>query len=185
MLCKTSYQTILVFFHHLGVLGISPIFFRSGDALHVNGFGTTVVIRGGTFRGGKGSTDDDGLSVHVLNSANVDVRGGSFLGDMKVERYGQVRFYGCFRKNGTKVTGVFADDSELDLTVRTYLGGEVMLIPVSEQECETAPSVSPTNFPTLSSQPSVPRPNHGHKTRVSYGLILGASVLVSMHEMWG
>lgn len=156
-----------------------------GNALHVNGFGTTVVIQGGTFRGGKGSNDDDGLSIHVLNSANVHVRGGTFLGDMKVERYGQVRFYGCFRKDGTKVTGVFADDSELDITVRAYLGGEVVLIPISEQECETAPSVSPTNFPTLSSQPSVPQPNYGYKTRVSYGLILVASVLVSMHEMWG
>jgi len=67
---------------------------------------------------------------------------------MKVERRGVIAFYGCFMRNGTQVTGIFEDESELDVTIRTYYGGEVLLIPLAEQECETAPSTAPTNFPT-------------------------------------
>lgn len=155
-----------------------------GNALHVNGFGTTADIHGGSFLGGKGADGDDGLSLYVLNSATVHIRGGTFRGDMKVERYGQVRFYGCFVKDDKRVTGVFPDESELDVTVMTYYGGEVVLIPVSEQECETAPSTSPTEFPTLSPQPSVTRPNHGDNTNISYELILVAFAFIGMHKMF-
>ena len=93
---------------------------------------------------------DNGLSLYVLNSATVHIYSGLFNGDMKVERRGVIAFYGCFMRNGTQVTGIFEDESELAVTIRTYYGGEVLLIPLAEQECETAPSTAPTNFPTIS-----------------------------------
>ena len=60
-------------------------FLSSGNALHVNGFGTHAIINGGNFLGGTG-TIDDGLSLYVLNSAEVHIRAGTFGGEMKVER---------------------------------------------------------------------------------------------------
>lgn len=144
----------------------------------VNGFGTTAIINGGTFKGGQGSNNDDynGLSIYVLNSAEVHIRSGIFQGEMKVERYGKLRLYGCFRKQGTKVTGIFVDGTYLDVNVKTYYGGEVMLISVSEQECETAPSSSPTSVPTFSRQPVGPRPNGGSK----YGTRCGFIAIVAL-----
>lgn len=145
-----------------------------GNALYVNGFGTTVIINGGAFRGGHGANNnggDNGFSIYVLNSAEVHIRAGIFQGEMKVERHGQLMLYGCFRKHGTKVTGSFVDGTYLDVNVGTYYGGEVMLVSVSDQECETAPSSSPTNVPTFSPQPHAPRPNDGSKTGASCGFI--------------
>ena len=128
---------------------ISPLahLLSSPASLTVNGFGTETYICGGSFICGKGIRGD-GLSLYVLNSATVHIYSGSFNGDMKVERRGVIAFYGCFMRNGTQVTGIFEDESELDVTIRTYYGGEVLLIPLAEQECETAPSTAPTNFPT-------------------------------------
>ena len=57
------------------------------------------------------------------------------------------------------VSGTFADETYLEVKVRERNGGRVDLISVSEQECETAPSSAPTNFPTISPQPTIPRPN--------------------------
>ena len=146
----------------------------------VNGFGTEAVIYGGHFIGGTGIRGN-GLSLYVLNSAKAHIRSGSFTGDMTVERGGVIAFYGCFMKSGTRVTGVFADESELDVTVRTFYGGQVLLIPLAEQECETAPSTSPTNFPTSSPQPTVQRPNHGNKRNIRRGFnIMSGIILVSI-----
>ena len=137
------------FYHIIFLL----IYLSSPISLKVNGFGTETYIYGGSFIGGKGIRGD-GLSLYVLNSATVHIYSGSFVGDMKVERRGVIAFYGCFMRNGTKVTGIFEDESELDVTIRTYYGGEVLLIPLAEQECDTAPSTAPTNFPTISSKVS-------------------------------
>ena len=124
----------------------------------VNGFGTEAFVYGGHFEGGEGSNGNNGLSIYVVNSAKVNIRAGTFEGEMKVERQGVIAFYGCFAKEGTRVTGFFADETELDVTVRTFYGGTVILIPVAEQLCETAPSTSPTNIPTFSPRPTtVPR----------------------------
>ena len=145
----------------------------------VNGFGTEAFLYGGNFIGGTGIRDN-GLSLYVLNSATAHVRSGSFEGDMKVERSGTIIFYGCFRQDGARVTGVFADETELDVIVRTYYGGQVVLIPLAEQECETAPSTSPTNFPTISSRPTVPIPNDGGNKPVSFAFhIVAASFVVT------
>lgn len=111
----------------------------------------------------------------------MHVRGGVFEGDMRIERRAKIAFYGCFKKEGTRVTGVFVDESELDVRIRTYYGGEVLLIPLAEQECDIAPSSSPTNFPTLSPQPTVPRPNPGNMIRVGcmyYFVILAACIFL-------
>lgn len=100
----------------------------------VNGFGTVAIIYGGHFSGGEG-VKGDGLSLYVLNSGTVEVRSGIFTGDMKVERRGTIEFYGCFKREGNRVKGLFAsDDSELDVNVRTYYGGEIKLISVSGDE---------------------------------------------------
>mmetsp|Transcript_32000 Transcript_32000/g.67273 ORF Transcript_32000/g.67273 Transcript_32000/m.67273 type:complete len:327 (-) Transcript_32000:292-1272(-) len=172
------------FYDGINVIGGDAPNGVGGNALHVNGFGTQAYIYGGHFIGGSG-TKDNGLSLYVFNSGRAHIRAGLFTGDMKVERSGSVAFYGCFMKNGTKVTGVFADESELDITVRTYYGGEVILIPLAEQECDTAPSASPTNFPTLSPQPTVPRPNLGGKRKVASGFIIMAVFTVMQSDvMW-
>ena len=83
------------------------------------------------------------------------------MGDMEVGDSSVIAFYGCFMKNGTRVSGMFVDETVIDINVRSRNGGRVDLVSVSEQECETAPSMSPTNFPTISSQPTVPLPNDG------------------------
>ena len=103
---------------------------------------------------------------------------------MKVERRGVIAFYGCFRRNGTQITGIFEDESELDVTIRTYYGGEVLLIPLAEQECDTAPSTAPTNFPTLSPQPTLPRPNDSSMRRVGLSLIMVAYTVSVGLMMW-
>lgn len=147
-----------------------------GDALSVNGFGTEAMIYGGNFTGGSGSTSD-GMSVRVLNSAKVHIHGGVFNGDMMVERNGLIALHGCFStKNGTQFIGLFADDSEFDVNINTDSGGSIDIVPVSEQECETAPSVAPTSFPTISSQPTVILVSSGVK-------IAAASVLAMMNVM--
>lgn len=144
-----------------------------GDALDVNGFGTEAIIYGGNFIGGKG-TRADGYSLWVFNSGRVHVHGGSFQGDMLVERSGVIVFYGCFEMNGTRVTGLFSDDqTELDIDIRTQYGGKVVLTAVSEQECDTAPSMEPTNFPTMSPRPTVVQPK-------SEGMRLGSYVFAGM-----
>jgi hypothetical protein len=93
---------------------------------------------------------------------------------MLVERSGVIVFYGCFEMNGTRVTGLFSDDqTELDVDIRTQYGGEVVLTAVSEQECDTAPSMEPTNFPTMSPRPTVVQPK-------SEGMRLGSYVFAEM-----
>lgn len=105
----------------------------------------------------------------------MNIRAGTFEGEMKVERQGVIAFYGCFAKEGTRVTGFFADETELDVTVRTFYGGTVILIPVAEQLCETAPSTSPTNIPTFSPRPTVP-PNGGLlRLEVAFSFIIFAA----------
>ena len=159
---------------HYPFIGITSSFYWPAFSRTVNGFGTTAIIYGGTFQGGRGENNDDdnnGLSIHVLNSAEVHIRAGTFQGEITVERHARLRLYGCFKKQGTRVTGLFVDGTKLDVVVRTNYGGEVMLISVSEQVCETAPSASPTNFPTVSSQPTVPRPKAGSKKKFSFGFL--------------
>ncbi|KAL7524963.1 hypothetical protein ACHAXR_000795 [Thalassiosira sp. AJA248-18] len=153
-----------------------------GNALHVHGFGTEAFIYGGALKGGKGSKNgDDGLSIYALNGGEVHIHSGSFSGGMEVGDSSVITFYGCFLRNGTAVTGVFADETNLEVNVRMRNGGEVMFIPDSEQECETAPSTSPTNFPTLSAQPTVPRPKNGvDKNGVSY--LCGLIFLVGIYR---
>ena len=141
-----------------------------GNALLVNGFGTEATLFGGNFFGGAGAKGN-GLSIYVFNSAMVHIHGGIFKGEMKAERNGAINFYGCFMRNATRVTGLFADETKLDIDVRTNYGGEVILIPVSEQECDTAPSVEPTAFPTLSPRPTIPR-SKGERQRFSTWLNL-------------
>ena len=139
-----------------------------GNALHTHGFGTEAFIYGGTFSGGKGSNGDDGLSINVLNSATVHIYSGSFTGDMEVGDSSTIALYGCFMRNDTTntISGTFADESFLEVNVRERNGGSVDLISVSEQECETAPSMAPTNSPTTSPQPTIPRPNDASMRRV-------------------
>lgn len=149
----------------------------------VNGFGTKCYINGGAFTGGAGIRGN-GLSLYVLNSATAHIRAGSFKGEMKVERSGIIAFYGCFKRDGNRITGIFEDETELDVTVRSYYGGEVRLIPLAEQECETAPSTSPTNFPTNSPQPTVLRPINGDRHRkVGYGFAIMAAFAMMVSIM--
>lgn len=136
----------------------------------VHGYGTEAFIYGGTYRGGKGPNDDDGgggiggLSVSASNGATVHVHSGTFGGDMEVGDGGTIAFYGCFLKNETStsmiVRGAFVDETTVvEVGIRTTDGGgTVSLVSVSEQECDTAPSSSPTNFPTGSYRPTVVTP---------------------------
>lgn len=96
---------------------------------------------------------------------------------MEVGDSSTIAFYGCFMKNGTKVTGMFVDETNLEINVRSRNGGRVNLVSVAEQECDTAPSMSPTNFPTMSSQPTVPR-NGGGKNGASFGFIIAAFTFI-------
>ncbi|KAL7510155.1 hypothetical protein ACHAXN_007239 [Cyclotella atomus] len=125
-----------------------------GDALIVNGFGTEAILYGGEFVGGSG-TESDGNSIRVLNSATVQIHGGSFTGDMMVDGNGLIALHGCFSFNGTQIVGIFADDSEFNVNIKSESGGSIDFVSVPEQECETAPSVAPTSFPTVSSRPTV------------------------------
>ncbi len=144
-----------------------------GDALYVHGFGTKADIYGGTFVGGKGTQNLNGASVNILNSAQVHVYGGIFDGVIEVTNQAVVTFYGCFLYNNTHLYGSFPDESDLDIEVRTTVGGEVVIIPDGEQECDTAPSSSPTKFPTLSPQPTVVRSNEGTMNSSSLGKLIG------------
>lgn len=141
-----------------------------GDALIVNGFGTEAIIYGGEFVAGPGEDDDlDGFSIRVINSATVHIHGGTFVGAVSVEGNGIVALHGCFSvKNKRQVTGLFADDTEVDITIDTN-GGSIEFVTVPEQECDTAPSVAPTSFPTVSPQPTVQR---------SEGKMIEASLMV-------
>jgi len=171
------------FYDGINVIGGDAPNGVGGNALHVHGFGTEAFIYGGNFNGGKGSDGDDGLSIYALNAGKVHIYSGSFQGDIEVGDSSIVAFYGCFMKNASKVTGVFVDETNLDINVRLRNGGSVELISVSEQECETAPSASPTNFPTLSPQPTALRPNSGDKNGISLRFIFAA--ITCMHFIVG
>jgi hypothetical protein len=124
-----------------------------GDALIVNGFGTEAFIYGGEFMGGSGINPElDGYSLRVINSAVVYIHGGTFIGDIKVEDNSLVYLYGCFMQNETEVTGLFAGDIEVNMTI----DGEVVFIKTADQECETFP---PTSAPTLTPPPTPPTPS--------------------------
>ena len=129
-----------------------------GDALIVNGFGTVANIYGGEFSGGSGANADlRGYSLRIINSATAHIHGGIFIGNVKVERNGLVALHGCFSfsKAGrqTQVTGIFADETEIDISIESD-GGDFEFVAVPEQECETVPSVAPTSFPTTSPRPT-------------------------------
>ena len=143
-----------------------------GDALIVNGFGTETVIYGGEFVGGSGEDEDlNGFSVRVINSATVHIHGGMFVGDVSVEGNGIVALHGCFSvKNKRQVTGLFGDDTEVNITIDAN-GGSIDFVTVPEQECDTAPSVAPTIFPTVSPQPTVQR-NEGKMINASLAVIM-------------
>lgn len=132
-----------------------------GDAFYVHGFGTQAKIMGGQFIGGTGREDNmNGLSITVQNFASVHTYSGTFQGEMEVGTGSTIAFYGCFLQNGSSITGSFVDGSELDVVVKTKNDGKVSLIAVSEQICETQPSMQPTSFPTVSPQPT-PSVNYG------------------------
>lgn len=142
-----------------------------GDAFYVHGFGTQADIYGGNFIGGIGQEDNmDGLSITVQNFASVNIYSGRFQGEMEVGTGSSIAFYGCFLQRGASITGEFVDGSELDVVVKTKNDGKVSLIAVSEQECETQPSMQPTGFPTIS-----PRPT----PVVSYGVMMRPSLVMS------
>ena len=136
-----------------------------GDAFYIHGFGTKAKIFGGEFFGGIGKDGGiDGLSIKVHNFAETHIYSGTFKGEMEVSTDSTISFYGCFlQKNGATITGRFVDETELNVVVKTKNDGKVLLISVSEQECETAPSMSPTNFPTISPQPT-PQISYGKRS---------------------
>ncbi len=86
---------------------------------------------------------------------------------MEVGDGGTIALYGCFRANDTSsiVSGIFVDDTYLESEIKSIDGGTISLISVSEQECDTAPSTSPTDSPTISSPPTVTPPNGGGRGR--------------------
>ena len=133
---------------------------RGGSALFVNEIGTEAHVYGGAFEGGEGRKSD-GKSLEVSNRASVYLHSGSFDGQVKVVNGALLTLYGCFQwdENRRRIYGSFVDGTELkgglDMNVRT--GGRVDLVSVSEQVCDVAPSTEPTQFPTVSPQPTVPR----------------------------
>ena len=151
-----------------------------GDALSVNGFGSEASIFGGNFVGGTG-LKGDGLSLNVLNGGIAHVRGGTFGGDMVARSGGTILLYGCFKQDGDVYRGVFEDETELVLTARTASGGEVIPVAIAEVECEDAPSMEPTNYPTVSPRPTVPRPSDS----CWHGATAAVHLLVGIHLMLG
>ena len=162
-----------------------------GDALVVNGFGTKAEIWGGTFAGGRGrmgsgggdDEDSRGLSVAVLNNGAVDVRGGTFDGDMWARSGGTINLYGCFLpdEDGYTYRGTFVGDGDGDEVVirtRTSEGGAIVPVATSDLECETAPSTEPTNYPTSSHAPTMTRPSSGSPGRRGGGNGGGALLLL-------
>jgi hypothetical protein len=170
------------FYDGVAILGGDAPAGVGGNALYVNGFGSEAKIFGGSFIGGKG-TKDDGYSILVQNSAKAHVYSGSFVGEIKVDRNAEIIFYGCFKLDGLQVLGTFVDETNLDVTIRTSYGGRITLTAVSEQECESAPSMSPTTFPTVSPQPT-PKYNNGERKRLSFVEIsLFSMLLLSCSEL--
>ena len=146
--------------------------------------------------GREGSNDDDddgigGLSVSASNGATVHVHSGTFGGDMEVGDGGTIAFYGCFLKNGTTsmiVRGTFVDETtvvEIGIRSTGDDGGTVSLVSVSEQECDTAPSSSPTDFPTGSYRPTVTPPKYngggGGKREFPFGFIVMMAAFNFVH----
>ena len=147
-----------------------------GDALYVHGFGTNAKIFGGNFVGGIGEDDEiDGLSLSVQNFASVEIHSGDFQGEIEVGTGSNIVFYGCFLQRGSTIIGSFVDGIELDVVVKPKNGGTVSLIAVSEQECDTQPSMQPTGFPTISPRPTQPQ--------ISYGEIMARPTLVSLSTL--
>lgn len=155
------------FYDGVKIVGGDAIDGVGGDSLVVNGFGTEAIIFGGNFISGSGAVAD-GDSVRVLNSAVAHIHGGTFNGDMVVEENGLIVLHGCFLiKNGTQVNGIFADESELTVDIKSDRGGTIDFSVPEQLECDTAPSVAPTSFPTLSPQPTVVQRNGDRKFAAS------------------
>lgn len=153
-----------------------------GIALDIHGFGTHAKIYGGKFVGGMGQDGAiDGLSINVQNFAEAHIYSGTFRGDMEIGTGSTLAFYGCFLQDGTKITGRFVDETELNIVVKTKNGGKLLLFASSEQECDTAPSMSPTNFPTISPQPTS-RISGGEIKRTSVVLLLTLLISGILHR---
>ena len=158
------------FYDGVKIVGGNATDGTGGDALVVHGFGTDAFIYGGQFIGGSGAKAD-GSSIKVYNSATVHIHGGSFQGDMLVDENGMIALHGCFSmKNNTFVTGIFADDTELSINIITGVNGIIYFALVPEQECDTAPSVAPTSYPTLSPQPTAIQSSDGNGMLTFYAL---------------
>jgi hypothetical protein len=148
-----------------------------GDAFYVHGFGTQAKIFAGQFIGGIGQDGViDGLSIAVQNFASVHIHSGTFQGEMEVGTGSNIAFYGCFLQSGTTIAGEFVDGTELNVVVKTKNGGKILLIAVSEQECETQPSMQPTSFPTISPRPT-PQISYGEKKTQSLSLVIASTLL--------
>ncbi len=82
---------------------------------------------------------------------------------MSVGDGGTVILYGCFLSDETTsaLSGTFVDGTYLEIATHTIDGGRILPTSVSEQECDTAPSIAPTNFPTMSESPTVTPPKNG------------------------
>lgn len=140
-----------------------------GDGFYVHGFGTQATVFGGQFVGGH-------LSINVQNFASVHIHSGNFQGEMEVGTGSNIAFYGCFLQNGATIIGEFVDGTELNVIVKTKNDGKVSLIAVSEQECETQPSMQPTSFPTISPRPT-PVISYGERNSLLLSLVTSSILL--------
>lgn len=119
-----------------------------------------------SYRSSSTGLSSTGLSIQVMNGGTVHIYSGTFIGDVEIGDSATIIVYGCFVHNKTTsiVSGQFARNNKnyayednatpylkMKITVLNENNGKVVIIPKSEQECDSALSSSQTILNSSSS----------------------------------
>jgi hypothetical protein len=99
---------------------------KGGDALIGLYFGSSIIIKGGIFIGGRGISIN-GHSLHVAYDAQAQVYGGSFEGSFLARDRGAIVVHGCLSRVGNRLVGHFENGDEVDLQLVEENGGQVVV----------------------------------------------------------
>lgn len=99
---------------------------KGGDSLVGLYFGSSIIVHGGNFIAGRGSSSY-GHSLHVAYEAQADVYGGSFQGSFLARDRGVIIVHGCLSRVGNRLVGHLENGDSVDLELVEQNGGKVVV----------------------------------------------------------
>eukprot|EP00956_Cyclotella_meneghiniana_P002887 scaffold3416_cov76-Cyclotella_meneghiniana.AAC.6 len=99
---------------------------KGGDSLIGLYFGSSIIIHGGNFIAGRGSSSY-GHSLHLAYEAQANVYGGSFQGSFLARDRGVIVVHGCLSRVGNRLVGHLENGDSVDLELVEQNGGKVVV----------------------------------------------------------